>query len=92
MENQFGNSEKAPVDRQEVINRLKDYGVKDETTRALLSSWVDQIKSSAESLTDKKEVYKARIENEITIAKLYIEAGFLEEALKVTYSFSWLLE
>lgn len=81
MENQFNNSEKAPVDRQEVLNRLKDYGMEDETTRELLSAWVDQIKSSAETLTDKKEIYKARIENEIAIAKLYIEAGYLEEAL-----------
>ncbi len=80
MENHLNSSEKAPIDRQEVINRLKDYGIEDETTRELFGNWVDQVRESADSITNREEVCTARAENEITIAQACIEAGYLEEA------------
>jgi hypothetical protein len=78
--NPFNNSEKAPVVRQEVVNRLKDYGIEDSTTKNLHNAWVDQIHSTAENITDLKERLRVEIENEITIAELYIETGYLNEA------------
>jgi hypothetical protein len=82
MENQFGNSEKAPVDKQEVINRLKDYGKEDPVTMELLGSWIKQHKEQIRTIPDLREQMRADFAFEIEKIKLYIETGFLDEALE----------
>lgn len=75
------SSEKAPVDRQEVINRLKDYGLEDQTTKELLIQWEEQVRLSIKSGTGREEKKKLTVKTEIEIAQMYAEAGLIETAL-----------
>ena len=46
----------------------------------LLAKYIEQTRLEVEKITDKKEHYRASIECSIDNAKLFSEAGFLEEA------------
>jgi len=80
MENQFNNSEKAPIDKKEIINRLKDYGREDAVTMELLINWISQNKEQIRTIADLKEQARADFAFEIEKIKVYIETGSLEEA------------
>lgn len=82
MEQFPGNSEKAPINREEVVNRLKEYGLEDETTKELFIKYIEQLRTAAQSIENKKEQYAASIEAEIEIATVYEDGGLLEDALE----------
>jgi hypothetical protein len=77
----MNNSEKAPVDRQEVINRLKDYGIEDAVTKELLVQYIEQLQAGLEESAGSPERSMEILVNaSIATAKMYEDAGLDQEA------------
>lgn len=78
MPEKIPTSEWSEAERQ-LIQALREKGVEDPETRALLQKWAEGEETKAEAAT------QARVEASIAFerkrAKLYLEAGFVNEAL-----------
>lgn len=77
MENNF---EKMKIEKQEVLNRLKDYGLEDASTVELLSTWIDQEKEKIRTIIDLREQMRADFAFEIEKIELYIQSGLIAQA------------
>lgn len=61
MFNQPPSPENAPqIERQEMVNRLKDYGYENPTTKELFGRWIDQLQAHAKTITD-QEAYRQEL-------------------------------
>lgn len=73
-------SPESGITRESVIEALKTRGHEDEETLELLRSYVDSLHAEAEAVNTNR----ANIEAELSIAKLYGEAGFPAELAKAS--------
>lgn len=64
---------------QKLIQALREKGVEDQEVRALLQQWVEGEEAKAEAATEQR--VEASIAFERRRAKLYYDAGYLNEAL-----------
>lgn len=80
MENNFENSEKTPIERKEVFQRLKEYGLEDAQTVELLTNWVSQEKEKVRTIVDLREQMRADFAFEIEKIELYIQSGLIPQA------------
>ncbi len=71
------NDEKMPTQRADVVAVLREKGRED---MSLLSAWIDENKQQIRTITDWKEQRRADFAFEIEKIKVYVEAGFLDEA------------
>lgn len=81
MPEKFPSSES--VNRQELIEALRTKGIKDPETRELLQKWAEakEAEVMAKNNAEASDNVRAAIEFERERAKLYFEAGYINEAL-----------
>lgn len=73
------NKENVTVSREEVIQSLIP-STEGEFSREKLIQWMDQNQEQIRTIEDKREEIRANAVFEIDLAKLYMEAGYPEQA------------
>lgn len=79
---QPSTQEQFPTKREDVLAALKTKGKEDYGAIELLEKWIEQYRMEVEKIQEKKAHYHASILCSIDIAKLFYDAGYLEEALE----------
>ncbi len=75
------HSAESEPSREAVVEALRS-APEAESTRALLVAWQEHLEAQALTIEHPREQARARLENDLSRAQAYAEAGFIDQALE----------